>query len=68
MLLTDEERLKFAKYCETQVDSAKQMMEATKELPISISGAVQAKFKMEIAAFTFVYKHLIECESVTIKG
>jgi hypothetical protein len=66
MLLTPEERNKFATWCEQNAESAQLLCDQLKNLPGPAANALAPGFKMEIAACTFIAQKLRTTEDQTL--
>lgn len=65
MILSNEEKDKFVAYCKTQIDSLTEIIKQLEKLPVYVTEVAKAK-KVELLAYSIVYKDLIKLETVTI--
>lgn len=66
MLLTDQERERFAEYCRQNADSSRQLVEQLEKMPGLAALAKQQKIQQ--MAFSVVYTILKNTESQTLGG
>lgn len=66
MLLTEEEKNKFIKFCEHQIATNQSLIEQMKKMPVTIDSMIQKK-EQENAAYMIVSADMKTSESFTIQ-